>query len=234
MVSSPHLVEECFTKHDIVFANRPHILVNKYIGYNNQSMESAPYGDHWRSLRRIAAQELLSTARLNNFLSIRKDEIERLLLGLHRISDQVFCKVELRPRLSGLTLNLMMRMIAGKRYLEEDDKGEKGQNFSKLINEVFEIAQASNPQDFLRFLQWIDFGGFQKKLGSLSKQMDDFFQGLIDKHREEEQRNTMIGHLLSLQESQPQFCSDFTIKGLIMVRFLYQCKIFFNLGSLKS
>ncbi|KAL8477010.1 hypothetical protein ACS0TY_029350 [Phlomoides rotata] len=208
VVSSPDLVEECFTKHDIALANRPDLLVDEYIGYNHQSMVGAPYGDYWRSLRRIAAQELLSAARLSNFLQIRKDEIDRLLLSLH---SQGFSEVELRPKLSDLTFNVMMRMIAGKRY----DKSEKGQNISELINGVFEIGQASNPQDFLPFLQWIDFGGFKKKLTCLFKGMDDFFQGLIDEHREQ-QRNTMIGHLLSLEESQPQFYSDLTIKGLVM------------------
>ncbi|KAL8477008.1 hypothetical protein ACS0TY_029348 [Phlomoides rotata] len=184
VVSAPDLVEECFTKHDIVLANWPHSLADEYIAYNQHSLMGAPYGDYWRSLCRISAQELFSTARLNNFLSIRKEEIDRLLLSLRQVSNQGFSMVELRSKLSELTFNIMTRMVAGKRYSIKD-KNEKGRNFLEVVRE---------------------------KLVYLSKEMDVFFQGLVDEHRAEK-RNTMIGSLLSLQESQPQFYSDVAIKG---------------------
>ncbi|KAK4486122.1 hypothetical protein RD792_008790, partial [Penstemon davidsonii] len=210
VVSSADLVEECFTnRNDIVFSNRPKIQVDKYIAYNQGTMSGAPYGEHWRSLRRVSAQEILSTGRLKALLHIRKDEIQRLLLNLHTISDLGFSKVDLRPKLSELTFNVMMRMIAGKRC-----SGEEGKNFLKLITQVFELGHATNPQDFLPFLEWIDFGGFKKKMVALGEQLDRFFQSLVDEHRREK-RNTMIGHLLSLQESQGEFYSDLTIKGII-------------------
>nr|POF19674.1 cytochrome p450 81e8 [Quercus suber] len=49
-------------------------LAGKYFGYNHTTVVSAPYGDHWRNLRRISALEILSTNRLNMFTSIRRDE----------------------------------------------------------------------------------------------------------------------------------------------------------------
>ncbi|KAL3833291.1 hypothetical protein ACJIZ3_008027 [Penstemon smallii] len=219
VVTSANLVEECFTnRNDVVFANRPKTQADKYIAYNHSTMSGAPYGEHWRSLRRVAAQEILSTTRLNALLHIRKNEIQRLLLSLHRISDS---KVELRPKLSELTFNVMLRMIAGKRYSEEDkNEGEQGKKLRNLINQIFELAQASNPQDFLPFFEWIDFGGFKKKIIAVGEEMDEFFQNLLAEHRREK-RNTMIGHLLSLQESQGEFYSDLTIKGIILVQFLY-------------
>jgi isoflavone/4'-methoxyisoflavone 2'-hydroxylase len=53
--------------------------------------------------------------------------------------------------------------------------------------------------------------------------MDALFQGLLDDTRNnnrKENKNTMIDHLLSLQESQPDYYSDQIIKGLIMVSHL--------------
>lgn len=221
VVSSPTLVEECFTTNDVVLANRPQILVDKYIGYNHSTMSGAPYGEHLRSLRRIAAQEVLSSSRLNAFLQIRQDEVNRLLLSLHKACDEGSSKVELRPRLSELTFNNMMRMLAGKRYsFEEDEESVEGRKFRKLINRVFEMAQASNPQDFLPFLQLIDYGGFTKKLAGLAQEMDEMLQSLVDEHRQET-RNSIIAHLLSLQQSNPQFYSDLTIKGLLMVQIFF-------------
>ena len=49
------------------------------------------------------------------FLSIRKDEIRRLLLKLWSDSRQGFAKVELRSGLMDLAFKNIMRMVAGKR-----------------------------------------------------------------------------------------------------------------------
>lgn len=89
VISSYSIVEECFTKNDIVLANRPKFLISKHVEYNYTSMVSAPYGDHWRNLRRIGAIEIFSSQRLNSFLSIRKDEIRHLILRLSKNSQQV-------------------------------------------------------------------------------------------------------------------------------------------------
>nr|GME16666.1 cytochrome P450 81E8-like [Ipomoea batatas] len=78
-----------------------------------------------------------------------------------------------------------------------------------------ETAEASNPEDFFPLLRWLDCRGLKKKLARLGDRMDAFQQSLIDEHRREMRTSTMIGHLLSLQESQPLFYTDLTIKGLI-------------------
>nr|BBI90113.1 cytochrome P450 hydroxylase [Glycine max]BBI90114.1 cytochrome P450 hydroxylase [Glycine max]BBI90115.1 cytochrome P450 hydroxylase [Glycine max]BBI90116.1 cytochrome P450 hydroxylase [Glycine max] len=120
VVSSPLAVQECFTKNDIVLANRPHFLTGKYIGYNNTTVAVSPYGDHWRNLRRIMALEVLSTHRINSFLENRRDEIMRLVQKLARDSRNGFTKVELKSRFSEMTFNTIMRMVSGKRYYGED------------------------------------------------------------------------------------------------------------------
>ncbi|KAK4360648.1 hypothetical protein RND71_019600 [Anisodus tanguticus] len=47
--------------------------------------------------------------------------------------------------------------------------------------------------------------------------MDEFLQGLIDEYRGAKNQNTMIDHLLCLQETQPEYYTDEIIKGIIMV-----------------
>ncbi|XP_059623806.1 cytochrome P450 81Q32-like [Cornus florida] len=218
VVSSPSTVEECFTKNDVVFANRPTSLIGKYIGYNNTTILAASYGDHWRNLRRVSALEIFSTSRLNAFLSIRRDEIKLLLRELYQNSSEDFAKVELKSKLTELTFNIMMRMIAGKRYYGEDVADhEEAKKFRELIKQLFQYSGVSNPGDFLPFLRWIDYKNLEKNLAGIGKEMDVFLQGLIDEHRLDQSKNTMIDHLLSLQESQPDYYTDQLIKGLIMV-----------------
>ncbi|KAL4607285.1 hypothetical protein ACB092_09G162200 [Castanea dentata] len=214
VVSSPSAVEECFTKNDVIFANRPRSLAGKYFGYNHTTVVSAPYGDHLRNLRRISALEILSSNRLNMFTSIRRDEVKHLLkhllCKLSRNSSQDFAKVELKSLLSELTFNIIMRMVAGKRYYGygEAVKGEKeARQFREIMKEIVAIARKPGPGQFVPMLRWIDYGGLEKRMMGLSKRMDEFMQGLIDEKRGKE-GNTMIDHLLSLQRSQPEYYTD--------------------------
>ncbi|KAL8117669.1 hypothetical protein AgCh_015519 [Apium graveolens] len=216
VVSSPAAVEECFTKNDVVLADRPRLTMGKYMGYNWSTMAGASYGDHWRNLRRISSLEIFSTSRLNSFLSIRRDEVNQLLLALSQNARTGFNKIVLKPNFNILSFNIVMRMIAGKRYYGEvvDDE-EEARNVRKIIEEVL-AASNSYPGDFLPFLKWIDYKNYQKRAAALSKKMDQILQGIIEEHRSGAGRNSMVDHLLSLQESQPDSHSDVIIKGLMV------------------
>ncbi|CAI9758512.1 unnamed protein product [Fraxinus pennsylvanica] len=217
VVSSSTAAEECFTKNDILLANRPRFLIGKYIGYNYTTLVGSSYGEHWRNLRRFSAVEIFSSSRLNVFLSMRQDEIRRQLQKLYKKSHNHFAKVELKSMLSELSFNIIMRMVAGKRYFGEDDDNDEGKHFRELIDEAFALGGASNPGDFLPLLKWIDYKGFQKNLARVGGKMNSFLQGLIDERRRKQSENTMIDHLLSLQDSQPEYYTDTIIKGLINV-----------------
>lgn len=223
IVSSSSAVEECFTKNDIVLANRPRLLLGKHLGYNYTTLASSPYGDHWRNLRRISAIEIFSSSRLSSFLNIRRGEIRRSLCKLSRGSTERFAKVELQPIFTELTFNILMRMVAGKRYYGDDVTDmEEARQFREIIEEAFVYGGAANPGDFLPVLNWISRDGFENKVQRLAKRSDAFLQGLIDENREsKESRNTMIDHLLSLQDSQPEYYTDQIIKGLIMVSMIF-------------
>jgi isoflavone 2'-hydroxylase len=224
VVSSLKIAQECFTKNDIILANRPHFLTGKYIGYNNTTVVQSPYGDHWRNLRRILSIEILSSHRLNSFLEIRTDEIMRLVQKLAQMSYNGFSEVELRPMFSEMTFNTIMRMVSGKRYYGNDcdvSDVEEARLFREIIKEIVTLGGANNVGDFLGFLRLFDFDGLEKRLKKISKRTDSFLQGLIDEHRfGKRNTNTMIDHLLTQQQSQPEYYTDQIIKGLIVVMLL--------------
>ncbi|TYI62864.1 hypothetical protein E1A91_D10G277200v1 [Gossypium mustelinum] len=177
VASSLSVVEECLTKNDVVFANRPYFWVGKYIGYDYTTLGSSPYGDHWRNLRRICKLEIFSANRLNSSSSIRRDEIKNLLQKLY--------------------------------YSLSDD------NFIKLLK----LGVSPNVGDFFPFLQWADFFGYKKKVVKLTREIDGLLQGLVDEHRRNkdgfEKEDTVISHLLRLQESEAQYYTDEIIKGIV-------------------
>ncbi|KAK7307662.1 hypothetical protein VNO77_40910 [Canavalia gladiata] len=219
VVSSAAAAEECFTKNDIVFANRIHSIKTKYLGFDHTIITASSYGDHWRNLRRISSIEILSTHRLNSFLGIRKDETMKLLRKLARDSHENMAKVELRDMFTELTFNTVMRMVCGKRYYGEEYDGtnaEEAKRFREVMNEMAQFGLGSNLGDFVPIFRWFEFSS-HKKLRRVGEKLDALFQGLIDEHRnKKESSDTMIDHLLTSQNSQPEYYTDQIIKGLIM------------------
>ncbi|KAJ8747978.1 hypothetical protein K2173_012951 [Erythroxylum novogranatense] len=212
VISSPSLVEECFNKNDLVFANRPGLLAGKHLNYNYTTIGSSSYGPHWRNLRRVAAVQLFSASRLNTFLNVRKQEIEMLVKRLYQISGGTCSKVEMKSWLSELSFNIIMRMIAEKRYFGvEVEDIEEAKRFRDVIRGVFEVSGATSLTDFLPFLRWFDFQGTEKRILELHKK-----KKMESCQQREERTKTMIDVLLSSQESEPEYYSDQLIKGLIM------------------
>nr|BAD43136.1 cytochrome P450-like protein [Arabidopsis thaliana] len=217
VVSSHSLAEECFTKNDVVLANRFNSLASKHISYGCTTVVTASYGDHWRNLRRIGAVEIFSAHRLNSFSSIRRDEIHRLIACLSRNSSLEFTKVEMKSMFSNLTFNNIIRMLAGKCYYgdgAEDDPEAK--RVRELIAEGMGCFGAGNTADYLPILTWIT--GSEKRIKKIASRLDEFLQGLVDERREgkEKRQNTMVDHLLCLQETQPEYYTDNIIKGIML------------------
>ncbi|EOY15780.1 hypothetical protein QUC31_000710 [Theobroma cacao] len=220
VVSSPSAAEECFTKNDIIFANRPRLLIAKHLAYNYTALSWAPYGDHWRNLRRIASIEILSTNRLQLLSGIRMDEVKSLMRNLSGHPDE---PVELRRAFFELTFNVMMRMIAGKRYYgcENVEDMEEARRFREIQVEALELSSATNIGDFL---PWLKSRKLERKLMECGKKRDKFMQDLIEQHRRKmrsdpdgERKKTMIEILLSLQESESEYYTDEIIRGLMLI-----------------
>ncbi|KAL6215439.1 hypothetical protein ACLB2K_014869 [Fragaria x ananassa] len=75
LLTSPSAAEECFTKNDIIFTNRPRMLAGKVLHYDYTTVSFAPHGDLWRNLRRVMTLELFSSSRLAAFQSVREEEV---------------------------------------------------------------------------------------------------------------------------------------------------------------
>ncbi|XP_022716967.1 isoflavone 2'-hydroxylase-like [Durio zibethinus] len=226
LVSSPLAAEECFTKNDVVFANRPLLIFGKHLGYNHTSLTWGSYGDKWRNLRRISSLELLSTNSLQLFCVVRLDEVRLLLRKLFKDQHRT---VDLKCAFFELMLNLMMRMLAGKRYYGDNiAEVEEASRFREILRESFLLSAASNMVDFVPMLKWVDKS--EKRMINLHKKRETFTQELIEEQRRKmndgksslatDKKKNMIEILLSLQEEEPENFNDETIRSLMMVLLL--------------
>ncbi|KAG8384331.1 hypothetical protein BUALT_Bualt04G0107100 [Buddleja alternifolia] len=179
-----------FQQNDLVLANRPQASVDrKSLGFSSTT---------------LCDLEVFAPTRLASFLAIRRDEMNRAIFSLCKMSEEEgggFAKVDLESKIVEMTFNnIILRMVAGKRYYgEEAEDDEEAKRFRELTKEALELTSASNPSEIFPIVRWIGMSGLEKKMAIHSEKTDKFMQGLLDEHRRGERQNTMVDHLLSLQ-----------------------------------
>ncbi|MCD7454734.1 hypothetical protein HAX54_025838 [Datura stramonium] len=235
IVSSPSAVEECLTKNDITFANRPKTLAGDKFTFNYTVYVWAPYGQLWRILRRLTVVELFSSHSLHKTSTLRNQEVGIFIRSLYKFSKSS-TKVDLTNWAFTLVFNLMSKIIAGKHVVNEEDAGrEKGIEIIDKLRETFLVTISFlNMCDFLPMLRWIGYKGLEKKMALIHNKRNEFLNSLLDEFRQKkisglesntpignrEKKTTLIETLLSFQESEPEFYTDDIIKSIMLVVFV--------------
>ncbi|KAJ8449860.1 hypothetical protein Cgig2_001516 [Carnegiea gigantea] len=218
VVSAPCAAEECFTRNDVVFSNRPKFLVGHHLGYNNSILLWSPYGPHWRNLRRVATITALSQKQINLMGPARRVEVRNMIRDLFRSSESGTGNVNLNEAFARLTRNLVMRSVNGRPW---------------ETTIMTSPSQLMTVCDFVPVLRWVGYKGIEKEMMKLKKERDAVVQSLIDEYREsrairrtggvhadDAEKKTMMDELLDLQEAEPEYYTDDTLKGLILVMVL--------------
>lgn len=222
-LSSPSSVEECLTKNDIIFANRPPVVAAKHLGYNYKTVEWSSYGPNWRNLRRVMNMDIFSSGSLQTTSIIRNEEVQYMMHQLYQrslssSSLDMFHEVDLKSMFFDLGFNIIMKMVSGKRY-----DGDKKWIFDSLVRESFLPKTLVHMVDFLPVLQWIDYQGTEKKLKQVKKNKDAFLDELIQENlksstsKAETEHKSLIEVLMSLQKDEPETYTHEVVKGIIGV-----------------
>ncbi|CAI0541217.1 unnamed protein product [Linum tenue] len=99
--------------HDFAFASRPFLLAPSVLYGGCNDVAFAPYGHHWRQLRKICTLELLSTKRVQSFRWIRGQEVDKLVLDLRRASADASGVVDLSRMVEKLSAAVISRALFG-------------------------------------------------------------------------------------------------------------------------
>uniref|UniRef100_A0A7N0SXI5 Cytochrome P450 n=1 Tax=Kalanchoe fedtschenkoi TaxID=63787 RepID=A0A7N0SXI5_KALFE len=226
VVSSPELVHECFTKNDVVLADRPG--GSAILRVDGQPIvATASYGPLWRNLRRLAAQEFLSPSRLTAYKQVREDELRSWLKTIFTTGASHTCsKVEMRSKFSDLLFNTLMMMIVGRRDFGEDSTGA-GNKFLRNLHVITEMLSSINSLDFFSYLCPTLLKTLEKKVKMIQVEMDEVLQEFLTEHkrnrslslaqpRQDSMANPLVDTMLDLQDAQPDDYSDETVKGMIL------------------
>ncbi|XWS24303.1 hypothetical protein CRYUN_Cryun28dG0089500 [Craigia yunnanensis] len=187
VVSDSETVKECLTTNDKAFATRPALTASILMGYNNAMIGFAPYGPYLQQVRKFATLELLSNKRLDMLKHVRESEIKLSLQELYQqwnksknSSDKVL--VEMKRWFSDLTLNLILRMVVGKRIPSFDNDAES-KIMKKALKDLTELSGKFVVSDGFPFLRWLDIGGDERAMKKVGKELDRFAEGWLEEHK---------------------------------------------------
>ncbi|KAJ7958090.1 Cytochrome P450 [Quillaja saponaria] len=207
------------------------------MGYNYAVFGFAPYSPFWREMRKLATVELLSSRRLDILKHVRVSELGMGIRDLYNLwvqSKAHSVLVELNRWLEELTLNVVVRMVAGKRYFGtsascEDDEARRCQ---KAISQFFHLIGIFVVSDALPFLWWLDLQGRERAMKKTAKELDAILEGWLEEHRKlrvngvvkAEGDQDFIDVMLSLKEeghlSNFQHDADTSIKSTCLALIL--------------
>lgn len=193
VVSSWEMAKECLTTNDKIFANRPKAAGSEHMTYNYAMFGFSPYGPYWRQVRKIATLELLSNHRLQMLSHVRVSEVNTAIKEIYEVwvknnnsgNNNNGVGVEMKKWFGDITLNVIFRMVVGKRYLEATSLSEIGSDdrCRKALRDFFELTGTFVVSDALPYLKWLDFGGYEKAMKKTSKELDQLAQRWLEEHK---------------------------------------------------
>ncbi|XP_037443508.1 cytochrome P450 81Q32-like [Triticum dicoccoides] len=226
VVSSPACARECFTEHDVAFANRPQFPSQMLVSYGGTSLVSSSYGPHWRNLRRVAAVRLLSAHRVAGMSGVIAAEVRAMARRLCRAAAASTgggaARVELKRSLFELSLSVLMETIAQTKGTRSEADGDtdmslEAQEFKQVVDEIIPLIGAANVWDYLPVMRWFDVSGVRSRILATVSRRDAFLHWLIDAERrrmDEGEKKSMIAVLLTLQKTEPELYTDQMIIAL--------------------
>ena len=94
--------------------------------------------------------------------------------------------VELKQWFGDMSLNVILRMIAGKRYfgVNHDVVHEKeARCFQKAARDFFNLLGLFVVSDAIPYLRWLDLGGHEKAMKRTAKEIDNILGEWLEEHK---------------------------------------------------
>ncbi|KAJ9170155.1 hypothetical protein P3X46_018283 [Hevea brasiliensis] len=183
LVSSSEVAKELFTANDVKVTFRPALVAAKLMGYNYALFPFNPGGPYWREARKISISELLSNRRPELLKHIRIGEVETFIKELYKAwKDRK--TVEMKQWFSDLNLNVLLRIIIGKKYFGAGAVGDekKGRRFQEGITMLFHYLGTLVLRDAVPFLGWMDVGGHEKAMKKTARELDNVLEKWLQEH----------------------------------------------------
>ncbi|CAN0838297.1 Cytochrome P450 71D8 [Linum grandiflorum] len=211
VISSPEAAKQVMKIHDLAFASRPLMFGPDIIFDGYKDIAFAPYGEHWRQMRKLCVLELLSTKRVRSFRRIREEEVSKLIDSLSSSALTTNNKpVDLSALVTTLTGCVTSRAAFGKRQ-------ELNDAFMMVVENISDVLAGFKISDLYPSLKFLaSFTGFKETLEKMHKASDSVLHCIIEEHKskrssarkkkdrddDDVEKEDLIDVFLNLQENQ--------------------------------
>ncbi|PKI45485.1 hypothetical protein CRG98_034140 [Punica granatum] len=194
VVNTWELAKECLTTNDRAFATRPRTMAYEILTYKYAMVCFSPYSPYWRQVRRISTLELLSSHRISLLRQVREYEVLTSVRDIYqeyrkknsistsdsRAEPASSLLVDMKRWFGDITVNIMFKMIVGKRF---NDDGEGDEGGRKALRDWIELMGRFVVSDGLPFLRCLDLGGHEKAMKRTAQKLDRVVQRWLDEHK---------------------------------------------------
>uniref|UniRef100_A0ACD5YAL2 Uncharacterized protein n=1 Tax=Avena sativa TaxID=4498 RepID=A0ACD5YAL2_AVESA len=132
VASSHDAAREVMKAQDVTFATRPWNPTTKIFMSEGAGVAFAPYGDHWRQLRKICIMELLSARQVQSFRGVREEEVGRLVAAIAGTPPGE--TINVTEGLNVLITDSTLRAMIGDRFSRRDEFLEVLRGGVKLLS----------------------------------------------------------------------------------------------------
>jgi hypothetical protein len=179
IVSSPSAAQAVLRTHDHIFASRAYAPVTDILFYGSTDVAFAPYGEHWRQVRKIATTHLLTNRKVRSYRHVREEEV-RLVVSKIREAAAGGAAMDLSDLLNSFTNDIVCHAVSGKFFREEG----RNKVFRELVEANSSLIGGFNVEDYFPAL--VKLGVIKRmvcaKAQKVNKMWDDLLDKLIDDH----------------------------------------------------
>nr|QUN00500.1 cytochrome P450 76A84 [Tripterygium wilfordii] len=153
-----------FKNHDLEFAERTVTETMRVHGYDQGSLALAPYGSHWRALRRLVTVEMIVSKRINETVPIRAKCVNKMLEWIEEEAGKlgVGNGVHVARFVFLSTFNLLGNLMLSRDLWDPESKD--GSEFFGSMMGLLEWTGHANLADLFPWLKWLDPQGLQRRM----------------------------------------------------------------------
>jgi cytochrome P450 len=200
VVSSPRAAQAVLRTHDHVFASRAYSPVTDILFYGSTDVAFAPYGEHWRQVRKIATTHLLTTRKVRSYRRAREHEVRLVVAKIREAGSAV----DLSDLLNCFTNDVVCHAVSGKFFREEG----RNRLFRELVEANSSLIGGFNVEDYFPALVKLDVVKRMvcAKARKVNRMWDELLDKLIDDHasrpapERDGEESDFIDVLLSVQQ----------------------------------
>ncbi|KAM3297889.1 hypothetical protein ACQJBY_039710 [Aegilops geniculata] len=160
---------------------RPQTAVTRQLAYGASGFAFAPYGPHWRFMKRLCMSELLGPRTIDLLRPVRAAELAGVM-GAAAAAAASGEALDVSAQLIRLSNNAMMRMVASAL------PGDMADLARDCAKQVAELVGAFNLEDYVALFRGWDLQGLSRRTRGVHARFDALLESII-RAKEKERRD---------------------------------------------